>query len=589
MSSNNTHVNSWIESVVAKLKPARITWIDGSEAESKRINERLVAEGTFTPLNSEIYPNSFWCRSHANDVARVEDRTFICTSSQRTAGPTNNWCNDTEMYARLDALMQGCMQGREMFVVPYLMGPDGSPYAKVGFELTDSLYVVANMRIMARVGAVALKNLSPDKTDFVRGVHSIGNLDPEHRYICHFPNDNTIISFNSNYGGNALQGKKCFALRIASVQAQREGWLAEHMLILGITNPAGKKHYICGAFPSACGKTNLAMLVPPKEYLDRGWKVETVGDDIAWLNFGPDGRLYAINPEAGFFGVAPGTSKKTNPNAMQTVRGNTIFTNTGLDLDSMTPWWEGMDTTPAHVRDWLGNIWDPESGTKAAHPNARFTAPARQCPSISPEWENPKGVPISAIIFGGRRAKTTPLVMQARSWQHGTFLGVTMASETTAAAAGAVGQLRRDPMAMLPFIGYNAGDYFKHWLSIGKRQGANLPGIFHVNWFRKDSNGKFLWPGFGDNMRVLEWIIGRLEGSSDAIESPVGYLPRPRDLNINGLNMLPAQIHELLSVNPVEWQEELRSQSEFFKQLGDCLPAEIVSEHELLSSRLSKI
>lgn len=589
MSSNNTHVNSWIESVAAKLKPDRITWIDGSEAESKRINDQLVADGTFTPLNHEIYPNSFWCRSHPNDVARVEDRTFICTPDQRSAGPTNNWSNDSEMYARLDALMQGCMKGREMFVVPYLMGPDGSPYAKVGFELTDSLYVVANMRIMARVGAVALKNLSPGKTDFVRGVHSIGNLDPEHRYICHFPNDNTIISFNSNYGGNALQGKKCFALRIASVQAQREGWLAEHMLILGITTPAGKKHYVCGAFPSACGKTNLAMLVPPKEYLDRGWKVETVGDDIAWLNFGPDGRLYAINPEAGFFGVAPGTSNKTNPNAMQTVRGNTIFTNTGLDIDSMTPWWEGMDSTPAHVKDWLGNIWDPESGTKAAHPNARFTAPARQCPSISAEWENPNGVPISAIIFGGRRAKTTPLVMQARSWQHGTFLGVTMASETTAAAAGAVGQLRRDPMAMLPFIGYNAGDYFKHWLSIGKRQGATLPGIFHVNWFRKDNNGKFLWPGFGDNMRVLEWIIGRLEGSSDAIESPVGYLPRPRDLNINGLNMLPAQIHELLSVNPVEWQEELRSQSEFFKQLGDSLPAEILSEHELLSSRLSRI
>jgi len=589
MSCNNSHVNDWIQTVAERLNPDRITWIDGSEAESKRINDRLVSEGVFTPLNSERYPNSFWCRSHPNDVARVEDRTFICTKNQRDAGPTNNWCESTEMYKRLDGLMQGCMKGREMFVVPYLMGPDGSPFSKVGFELTDSLYVVANMRIMARVGAVALKNLPPTSTAFVKGVHSIGALDPEHRYICHFPDDNTIISFNSNYGGNALQGKKCFSLRIASVQARREGWLAEHMLILGITNPEGKKHYVCAAFPSACGKTNLAMLVPPKEYRDRGWKVETIGDDIAWLNFGPDGRLYAINPEAGFFGVAPGTSTKTNPNAIETIKANTIFTNTGLDLETMTPWWEGMGPAPQMVRDWLGNVWDPESGTKASHPNARFTVPARQCPSISPQWESPQGVPVSAIIFGGRRAKTTPLVYQARSWQHGTFLGVTMASETTAAAAGAVGQLRRDPMAMLPFIGYNAGDYFKHWLDMGARAGDNAPGIFHVNWFRQDSNGKFLWPGFGENMRVLEWILARVDGNADAIESPVGYQPRPRDLNLQSLNLLPAQIHELLSVNPVEWQEELRSQAEFFKKLGESMPQQIWAEHEMLASQLSKL
>lgn len=586
MACHNKIVNDWVAETAAWLTPDSIVWVNGSEEENLRICAELQANGTFKKLNEKEYPNSYWALSDPSDVARVEDRTFICSKSKDDAGPTNNWADPAEMKDKLGKLMKGCMAGRKMYVVPYLMGPDGSPFSKVGFELTDSLYVVANMRIMARIGAVALKNLKADAADFVRGVHSIGDLDEETRFICHFPETNEITSFNSNYGGNALQGKKCFALRIASTKARREGWMAEHMLILGITNPAGKKHYICAAFPSACGKTNLAMLVPPKSYLDAGWKIETVGDDIAWLNFGADGKLYAINPEAGFFGVAPGTSMKTNPNAMATIKGNTIFTNTGLDLDTMTPWWEGMSNPPKRVKDWLNRDWTPESGTKAAHANARFTAPANQCPCMDSAWESPQGVPISAIVFGGRRAKTAPLVYEARSWQHGTFVGVTMASETTAAAKGAVGELRFDPMAMRPFIGYHAGDYFQHWLDIGGKQGAKLPKIFHVNWFRRDGNGQFLWPGFGENIRVLEWILGRVEGSIGAAETPIGYQPKAEDINLNGLEIDHGKLNELLNIDKNEWRGELPAQRKFLEQIGAKLPKEIWAEFEDLQQRL---
>jgi len=439
---------------------------------------------------------------------------------------------------------------------------------------------------MARIGDVALKNLKDDAKDFVKGTHSIGSLDPENRFICHFPETQEIISFNTNYGGNALQGKKCFALRIASTLAKKEGWMAEHMLILGITNPKGEKHYVCAAFPSACGKTNLAMLIPPEQYQKEGWKVETVGDDIAWLNFGPDGRLYAINPEAGFFGVAPGTSDETNPNAMATVKANTIFTNTALDLDTMTPWWEGMNGTPKRALDWKGNEWTPESTEKAAHPNSRFTTPASQCPSISSEWENPQGVPISAIIFGGRRAHTMPLVVEAADWQHGTFMGVTMASEATAAAAGKVGILKRDPMAMRPFIGYHAGDYFQHWLDMGAKGGKKMPRIFNVNWFRTDSEGKFIWPGFGENMRVLEWVLSRVDGKVDGEETPLGFIPRKEDLRLDGLALSSKEMDTLFEINTEEWKEEVESQKKFLKAIGEKLPAAIMEQYEKLKTRL---
>jgi phosphoenolpyruvate carboxykinase (GTP) len=588
MTCQNKNVLNWIDSVAKRLQPERIVWINGSAEEGREISDRLVSDGTFIPLNEKKYPNCFLARSNPNDVARVEDRTYICSRSKDDAGPTNNWRAPAEMYATLNELMAGCMKGRTMYVVPYLMGPDGSPFARMGFELTDSLYVVANMRIMARVGDVALKNLADHSNAFVRGVHSIGALDPENRYICHFPEDNTIISFNSNYGGNALQGKKCFALRIASTIARQEGWMAEHMLILGITNPQGEKHYVCGAFPSACGKTNLAMLIPPQSYLEAGWKVETIGDDIAWLNFGSDGRLYAINPEAGFFGVAPGTSAKTNPNALGTIQANTIFTNVALNNDDMTPWWEGLSEPPSNVTDWLGKPWTPASGQKAAHANSRFTAPARQCPSIAPEWEAPEGVPISAIIFGGRRSKGAPLVYEAYNWQHGTFIGATMASNTTAAAAGKVGELRRDPMAMLPFIGYHAADYFRHWLAMGMRGGSKMPRIYHVNWFRTSDQGEFLWPGFGDNMRVLEWIHRRASGAVEAIDTPLGRQPRTDDLNLAGLTLAPAAIKELMSVKREEWLDDLDSQYQFLSSLGPKLPAEIWAEHEYLKKRLSQ-
>lgn len=586
MSCGNAIVNTWVSSVAGRLKPEKIVWVTGSDDEYRTICNELVRRGIFTPLNSELFPNCFWSRSDRHDVARVESSTFICSTTQEEAGPLNNWRDPTEMYRVLDTAMEGCMVGRTMYVVPYLMGPDGSPFAKIGFELTDSPYVVANMRIMARVGAVALKNLRDDADDFVRGVHSYGVLDPAKRYICHFPQDNTIISFNSNYGGNALQGKKCFALRIASCQARREGWLAEHMLILGITEPGGRKSYICGAFPSACGKTNLAMLVPPKIYSERGWKVETVGDDIAWLNFGSDGRLYAINPEAGFFGVAPGTSYSTNPNAMECLKANTIFTNTALNVDEMTPWWEGLGPAPKRVRDWHNREWTPASGHPAAHPNSRFTAPARQCPSIDPSWESPHGVPISAIVFGGRRAHSAPLVYQAHNWVHGTFVGATIASERTAAAEGKIGELQRDPMAMRPFIGYHAGDYLRHWLELGRRGAEKMPQIFHVNWFRTNQLGKFLWPGFGENIRVLEWILRRIYGETSAVETALGHQPTKADLNLEGLSLETGALDELLTVDPEHWREELKSQEQLFKKIGHKMPAELWDEHRQLRIRL---
>ena len=582
----NNHVVQWIDQVTAKLNPDKVEWIKGGQEEYKDICRRLVDSNVFIPLNKELYPDCYLSRSHPRDVARVESRTFICSESKDEAGPLNNWQDPADMYALLDQLMQGCMKGRTMYVIPYLMGPDGSPYSKVGFELTDSLYVTANMHIMARVGEVALNNLKPDNVDFVKGVHSIGSMDFDKCYIAHFPQDNTIVSFNSNYGGNALQGKKCFALRIASSQARKEGWLAEHMLILGITKPDGIKHYICAAFPSACGKTNLAMLIPPKKYLEQGWKVETVGDDIAWLNFGEDGKLYAINPEAGFFGVAPGTSYKTNPNAMQTLKSNTIFTNVALNTKNMTPWWEGMEEQPEELIDWLGNKWTAESANKAAHPNARFTAPASQCPSIDANWEAAGGVPISAIIFGGRRARTVPLVYEARNWQHGVFVGVSIASERTAAAEGKLGELRRDPMAMSPFIGYHAGDYFRHWLDMGRKGGAKMPKIFHVNWFRQDSEKNFLWPGFGENIRVMEWILGRIGGGFAAVETKIGLQPKIDDINLDGLLLNKETMRELNEIVPADWQDEIASQERFFKLIGEKLPEEIWQEHLQLKQNL---
>ena len=589
MTCTNKHVLEWVKEVEAKLKPDTIRWIDGSDAENEELCSMLVEQGVFTKLDDTQYPNSYWARSAQNDVARVEDRTFICSENESDAGPTNYWRKPSEMYQQLDEMMAGCMKGRTMYVVPYLMGPDGSPFSKVGFELTDSPYVVANMRIMARIGATALKNLKDDATDFVRGVHSKGEIDPEKRYICHFPEDNTIISFNSDYGGNALQGKKCFALRIASAQARKEGWMAEHMLILGITNPQGEKHYICAAFPSACGKTNLAMLIPPKKYVDAGWKVETVGDDIAWLNFGEDGRLYAINPENGFFGVAPGTSKKTNPNALATLqKGNTIFTNTALDRENLMPWWDGLGEAPQELTDWKGGTWHKGDSAAPAHPNSRFTTPAGQCPSMASEWEAPNGVPISAIIFGGRRAKIAPLVYEAFDWEHGTYIGATMASEKTAAAAGTVGELRRDPMAMKPFIGYHVGDYFQHWIDMGKKQGAKLPQIFRVNWFRTNDEGKFIWPGFGENIRVLEWIIGRVAGTTDCRATPIGLQPRPEDLNITSCDISEETLSSLLNVDKEGWLKELPGQEEFLSTIGDKLPKELVGQHEKLKERLSK-
>jgi phosphoenolpyruvate carboxykinase (GTP) len=598
MNIQNAYLSEWIESVKNLVRPDRVVLINGSDAENAALCEELIERGELARLNPTLYPNCYIAHSHPSDVARVEDRTYICSKSQDDAGPTNNWYDPDAMYAKLNEILEGSMKGRTMYVIPYLMGPSGSKYSRIGFEITDSAYVIINMRIMARIGKIALDNLPNDSNNFVRGIHTIGTLSPKDRYICHFSEDNTIISVNSNYGGNALQAKKCFALRMASILGRKEGWLAEHMLIVGITNPQGVKRYFAAAFPSGCGKTNLAMLIPPKSYLEKGWKLETVGDDIAWLNIGDDGRVYAINPEAGFFGIAPGTSEKTNPNALKTIKKNTLFTNTALNPENNTPWWDGLSEPPERLIDWLKNEWSNDMSTPAAHPNSRFTAPAAQCPSIDPAWENPEGVPISGIIFGGRRARTAPLVVEAFNWQHGTFLGVTMASETTAAAAGKVGVLRRDPMAMTPFIGYHCGDYMKHWLSFQQRKSRTgsaikLPKIFHVNWFKTDENSKFLWPGFGENMRVLEWIFNRSDDSLKqddgalTVHTQLGIQPTVHGINCEGLSLTEERVKELFEVNPKDWQQELQSQDEFFKKIGDKFPKELWDEYNQLKKRLN--
>ena len=582
---SHSPLRAWVDTVRELTKPQSVFWCEGSEEEIQALYAEMIAARSLVRLNPEKLPGCYYARSDVRDVARVEDRTFISCPDPADAGPTNNWRDPGEMHAILDRTLAGCMQGRTMYVVPYLMGPPKSPMARVGVELTDSPYVVANMRIMTRMGQVALEELG-ESDQFVKGIHTVGTLDPANRYISHFPHENLVISVNSNYGGNALLGKKCFALRLASVLAQREGWLAEHMLIIGITEPSGRKTYIAGAFPSACGKTNLAMLVPPKAYREAGWKVETVGDDIAWLKFGPDGRLFAVNPEAGFFGVAPGTSLATNPNAMLTCRANTIFTNVAL-LPDKTVWWEGMDgPPPKEALNWKGEPWTPASKTAAAHPNSRFTAPASQCPSISPDWERPEGVPIHAILFGGRRTTTIPLVYEAFHWRHGTFVGASMTSEKTAAAEGKVGELRHDPMAMLPFCGYHMADYWRHWIAMGERGGAKMPRIFHVNWFRKDSAGRWLWPGFGENMRVLKWMVARVHGEVDAVKTPAGLVPHAESLGLSELGIGDRAATELLDVDRDAWMAEADTRDRFFQRFGDKLPPEILFENAALRFRL---
>ena len=588
MLTNNKNVLKWVDEMVALCKPDKVVWIDGSEEQLNELRAEATKTGEMMPLNQEELPGCYLHRTVPNDVARVEDRTFICTRKEEDAGPINNWCDPKEMYAKLTPMYDGVMKGRTMYVIPYSMGPIGSPLAKVGVELTDSIYVVLNMDIMTRMGKAAFENLGDTSDDFVRGLHSKADVDPEKRYIVHFPEDNTIWSINSGYGGNVLLGKKCFALRIASYQGKNEGWMAEHMLILGIENPQGEVKYITAAFPSACGKTNLAMLIPPAVYKDKGYKVWTVGDDIAWIKPGADGRLYAINPENGFFGVAPGTNAKSNFNALESTKKNTIFTNVVHNLDDNTVWWEGLDKNPPeHAVDWMGRPWNgKESTEKGAHPNSRFTAPAVNCPCISKEFNNPAGVPITAMIFGGRRAKTAPLVYQSFDWNHGVFVGSTMASETTAAATGAVGVVRRDPMAMLPFCGYHMGDYFAHWIEMGEKLGDKAPKIFNVNWFRTDDEGHFIWPGFGDNMRVLMWILDRCDGKADAVETPIGYEPKPEDINIEGLDIDVETIKGLLNVDVDLWKEEAKGIEEFYAKFGDKLPQELRNQLNALKERL---
>lgn len=587
--TNNKNVLSWIEEMKALVKPDKVVWIDGSEAQLKELRNLSISTGEMEELNEELLPGCLIHRTAINDVARVEGRTYICSRKKEDAGPTNNWEDPQVMYSKLRTLFDGCMKGRTMYIIPYCMGPIGSPFSKVGVELTDSTYVVLNMDIMTRMGQAAFDQLGDTSNDFVRGLHSKAKLEEENRYIVHFPEDNAIWSVNSGYGGNVLLGKKCFALRIASYQAKNEGWMAEHMLILGLENPKGEVKYVCAAFPSACGKTNLAMLIPPKHFQELGYKVWTVGDDIAWLRIGPDGRLWAINPENGFFGVAPGTNVKSNPNALESTRKNTIFTNVVHNLDNNTVWWEGLDKNPPkNALNWKGEKWDCTDGSKGAHPNSRFTAPAINCPCISSEFANPQGVPISAIIFGGRRAKTAPLVYQSRDWQHGVFVGSTMASETTAAASGAVGVVRRDPMAMLPFCGYHMGDYFTHWLEMGKKLGDKAPKIFNVNWFRTDDEGHFIWPGFGDNMRILNWIVNRCEGKADAVETPIGYEPKPEEIDIEGLDISLDTLKGLLNVDKDLWKEEAKGIHEFYAKFGDRLPKALSEELSKLEANLNK-
>ena len=587
--TTNKSVLAWIEEMKNLLNPDKVVWIDGSEEQLEALRKEACETGEMIKLNEEKLPGCYLHRTRENDVARVEDRTFICCRDEKDAGPTNNWKDPKETYQMLFDIARGSYKGRTMCVIPYSMGPVGSPLAKIGYEVTDSIYVVLNMSIMTRVGT-AVEEVLGDSEDWIKGLHAMCDVDPEKRYICHFPEDNYIISVNSAYGGNVLLGKKCFALRIASYLGKCENWMAEHMLILGIENPQGEIKYVTAAFPSACGKTNLAMLIPPEGYRKKGYKVWCVGDDIAWMRKGPDGRLWAINPENGFFGVAPGTNEKSNPNALASTKKGTIFTNVALNLDDNTVWWEGLDKNPPeHAIDWKGNPWNgKESTEKGAHPNSRFTAPAKNCPCISSEFNSTSGVPVSAIIFGGRRATTTPLVYQSRDWNNGVFVGSIMASETTAAATGAVGVLRHDPMAMKPFCGYHMGDYFGHWIEMGKILGDKAPKIFNVNWFRVDEDGKFMWPGFGDNFRVLEWIIKRCEGKADAVETPIGYLPRPEDINLEGLDMDMETLKKILTVDNEKWTAETKEIEEYYKIFGDKLPAELRAELEGLKERLAK-
>ena len=576
----NESVRKFVKEAAAMCRPDDVVWCDGSEEEKERLTQVAIRVGDLIPLDQQSLPGCYLHRSAANDVARTEHLTFVCSREQDDAGPSNNWMAPDEAYDRLGKIYDGSMAGRTMYVIPFLMGPAGSPFSKVGIEVTDSVYVALSMRAMTRMGSVALQHLG-DSDDFTRGLHSKADLHIDRRFICHFPEANTIWSVGSGYGGNALLAKKCMALRLASALGAREGWLAEHMMIVGIESPEGETAYVCGALPSACGKTNLAMMVPPRSM--KGWKVFTVGDDIAWLRVGDDGRLWAVNPEAGFFGVVPGTNSKTNPNAMRTIEKNTIFTNVGLKPDGGV-WWEGHDDpVPRSVTDWRGRAWNKEG--PVAHPNSRFTVPASECPSISPERENPNGVPVSAILFGARRQKLVPLVYQAFDWAHGTFLGATLASETTAAATGAVGVVRRDPMAMLPFCGYNMADYWNHWLSMGKRL-TNPPKIFRVNWFQRDDQGGFLWPGFGENLRVLQWIIERSRDDGKAEETPIGYLPKPSGINRKGADVSIDAMRRLLHVDRDGWRTNLRSQSEFFEKFGDRLPSGIREQHAGLRQRL---
>jgi phosphoenolpyruvate carboxykinase (GTP) len=593
--TTNKAVLSWIDEMVAMTTPDKVVWIDGSDEQREALREEACSTGEMIKLNPEKLPDCYYHRTAVNDVARVEARTFICTPTKLEAGPTNNWMAPADAYAMAAEIFKGSMKGRTMYVIPYSMGAIGSPFAKVGIELTDSIYVVLNMMIMTRVGTAVMEMLG-DNPDFVHGLHSKCDIDEEKRYILQFPQDNTIWSCNSGYGGNVLLGKKCFALRIASYQGWKEGWMAEHMLILGIETPEGETKYVSAAFPSACGKTNLAMLIPPESYREKGYKVYTVGDDIAWLRINEEGGLSAVNPEAGFFGVAPGTNEKSNPNALASTRQGTIFTNVVYNDKDGTVWWEGLDKNPPHgVNDWTGKPWDPDSGVKGAHPNSRFTAPAKNCPCISPKWEDPAGVPLTAIIFGGRRAKCAPLVYQSRSWQHGVFVGSIMASETTAAAAGAVGVVRRDPMAMLPFCGYNMAWYWKHWLDMGKKL-TKAPKIFNVNWFRLNENGKFMWPGFGDNFRVLEWILKRCAGEIDAVETPIGFVPKPEDINLAGLDYTIEgdrkfdidALREILAVNTEYWLEDVESIKALYARFGDELPPEMAFELLKLENNLKK-
>ena len=584
--TNNKAVLSWIDEMTAITKPDKIVWITGEEDQISELREQAVREGILIKLNPDKLPGCYLHRTDPDDVARVEDRTFICCEKEEDAGPTNHWMEPKEMYKKMYALADGAYKGRTMYIIPYSMSIIGSPFAKYGFELTDSIYVVLNMHIMTRVGKAVCDALGDD-TGFIKGLHCQCNLDKDNKYIVHFPQDNTIISMNSNYGGNVLQGKKCFALRIASNLGRQEGWMAEHMLILGIQNPRGEIKYISAAFPSACGKTNLAMLIPPEGLQRWGWRVWCVGDDIAWLRVGKDGRLWAVNPENGFFGVAPGTSMKSNPNALISTHKDTIFTNVALDLSDNTVWWEGLNKTPpARAIDWRGRPWTPQSPEKAAHPNSRFTAPARNCPCLSPEFDNPEGVPISAIIFGGRRAKTAPLVYQSFSWQHGVFIGSIMASETTAAATGQVGVVRRDPMAMLPFCGYHMGDYWQHWLDMGKKI-PKPPKIFNVNWFRTDEDGNFAWPGFGDNMRVLQWIISRADNEIGAAETALGYEPNTHDIDMEGLDMSMYDMRRLLSVDRDLWLKECEDARAYYEKIGK-VPSELYDELDALEMRLNR-